>query len=172
MHQEIYASILLCFVPFNVTFPASSSHKKKNYTHVLKDTCGQHSAMKWKRLILPHRILFSQLASTSSCGTKTQPVWNWTTAFYTVQCNTIFCEEFSTWNTVEEHQEVEQDDYTSSPTTCPYAECCQKDDTSTKQVANARGERVSQESGGSAKLSAVDFQCTAFIFKCSLNGVS
>lgn len=62
MHQEIYASILLCFVPFNVTFPASSSHKKKNYTHVLKDTYGQYSAMKWKRLILPHRILFSQLA--------------------------------------------------------------------------------------------------------------
>lgn len=30
--REIYASILLCFVPFNITFPALSSHKKKNYT--------------------------------------------------------------------------------------------------------------------------------------------
>lgn len=77
-----------------------------------------------------HSTTQNPVFTTSSCGTKTQPVWNWTTAFYTVQYNAIFCEEFSIWNTVEEHQEVEQDDYTPSPTTCPYAECCQKDDIS------------------------------------------
>lgn len=92
---------------------------------MLKDTYGQYSAMKWKRLILPHRILFSQLAPVAQ-----KPSLSGTGLQHFTWYNAIFCEEFSIWNTVEEHQEVEQDDYTPSPTTCPYAECCQKDDIS------------------------------------------